>query len=124
MEAVALAAIALAGTMVAGLFKLLNSLTKTMEKVASSSKDVAIATRKSASEAKARNGHLGDQNIKLAELLSSQNRDVVAIKDSTAKTAEILSKSALIAAEDREQLINPTQHIEKQVVNEQIIKGQ
>lgn len=123
---VPLAAIGLVGTILAlvvtPLFKLLNANTKALERVANSSKEVANATKKSAAEAKQRNGHLGDQNMKLANLVIAQNRDVAEVRDNTAKTASILSKSALIAAEDRDALIGGPQVVEKQTVEHQEIK--
>lgn len=106
---------AILALVVTPLFKLLNANTRALDKVANASREVATATKKGAEEAKQRNGHLGDQNLKLAELVTAQNKDVVSIKDSTAKTAEILSKSALIAAEDRDILTS-------QVIKEQNVE--
>ncbi len=123
---VPLAAIGLVGTILAlvvtPLFKLLNANTRALEKVAHSSKEVAKATQKSAKEAKERNGHLGDQNLKLAALVTAQNDDVREVKENTRKTAEILSKSALIAAEDRDILTGGVQVIHEQNVEHQVVK--
>jgi hypothetical protein len=57
---VILALIAIVGTIVAGLFKLLNDNTKAL---------IALVeeTRTGNREAKERNGHLGEQNIQLGE---------------------------------------------------------
>lgn len=99
-------------------------LTTAIKRMANSSQDVAVATKKSAQEAKTRNGHLGEQNIQIANLVSAQNRDVTSIKDSNKKIADVLSKSALIAAEDRDVLLTPhEQHVEHQIVEHQEIKA-
>ena len=59
-NAVALAAITLAGTITAGFFKLLNKLTKSIDNLVASNKEIARATKKGADEAKERNGHLAE----------------------------------------------------------------
>ena len=58
--AVFIAVLALFGTVVAGLFKLIDKLTNSLDAVASTNKDIAEATAKGAREAKARNGHLAE----------------------------------------------------------------
>lgn len=125
---VPLAAIALVGSILAlvvtPLFALLRANTKALDNLVASSEKVASATTKSAEEAKQRNGHLGDQSMKLAELVKSQNKDVEEVKLNTARTAEILSKSALIAAEDRNILIGSPQHIDVQTIETQVVKEQ
>ena len=63
-----LALIAIVGTVITALFKLLNDNTKALTKVAHSSDLVAKATTKSAKEAKDRNGHLGEQNVQIAQI--------------------------------------------------------
>lgn len=104
-------------------------LTKAIEHMAKSSTDVALATKKSAQEAKQRNGHLGDQNLKLAKLVSSQNDDIAIMKDTAtknlqvnAKVVDILSKSAVIAAEDRDSLVNVNQIVQEQTVQHQTVR--
>lgn len=123
---VPLAALALVGTIltlvVTPLFKLLRENTQALSQLVESNKNIASATTKGAAEAKQRNGHLGDQNLKLAALVTAQNKDVEEVKQNTAKTAEILSKSALIAAEDRDALVNINQTVKEQTVEHQIIK--
>lgn len=84
---------------------------------------VAVATETSAREAKQRNGHLGEQNLQIAQLVTSQNIDVKNISESNTQIAKILSKSALIAAEDRDILVSKEQHIETQIVDQQVIKA-
>lgn len=117
---VPLAAIGLVATIltlvVTPLFKLLRENTKALSKVAEASEKVATATTKSANEAKERNGHLGEQSYKIAELITKQNKDVKTI-------AQTLSKSALIAAEDRDQLVNVNQTINEQTVEHQTVKS-
>lgn len=122
-DPVNLALVAIVGTVITGLFKLLNDNTKALYKLVHSSEKVAEATQRAAREAKQRNGHLGDQTIKIGEqnvqivkLLQTQNKDVSTI-------ATTLSKSALIAAEDRDILTASTQHVDNQTVEHQTVKG-
>lgn len=103
------------------MFKLLQANTKALNNLVESSDRVAKATTKSAAEAKQRNGHLGEQSLKLAELITKQNKDVARISEATIKTAETLSKSALIAAEDRDVLVGLSG---PQVVHEQTVEHQ
>lgn len=99
------------------------ALTKAIKVMADSSTKVADATIKSAKEAKDRNGHLGEQNVQIAKLVTSQNIDVASIKKTNKKIADVLSKSALIAAEDRDTLLSGNeQHIEHQTVEHQEVK--
>lgn len=120
---VQIAFITFVGTVFTAMFKLLNNNTKALSKLVTSNEKIAAATAKGAREAKQRNGHLGDQSVQLAKLVTQQNKDVASIKQSTQSTAEILSKSALIAAEDRDLLVSGTQHIDVQKVDKQIIEG-
>lgn len=127
-DASTLALIAILGTVVTALFKLLNDNTKALGKVAEASNTVATATTDAAKEAKDRNGHLGDQNLQIVKLVSSQNKDIRTMKETgqknyqaNSKIANILSKSAIIAAEDRDTLISNSQTIEHQDVQSQII---
>ena len=97
--------------------------------MADSNLEIAKETKQGNIEAKQRNGHLGEQNIEIAKLVSKQNDNITIIKDTgiknlqaNARIVEILSDSALIAAEDRDALINPVQNIETQVVETQVIK--
>lgn len=125
-----LALIAIVATVITALFKLLSDNTKALGNMVASSEKIAHATDKGAREAKQRNGHLGEQNIKLAELVSRQSIDVSAMKEisiknlqANARVAEILSKSASIAAEDRDFLTSPNpQIVTKQTVEHQIVK--
>lgn len=97
------------------------ALTEAIRLMAKSSEHVANATVRAANEAKERNGHLGEQNVHIASLVSKQNNDVVSIRDTNRKIANILSKSAIIAAEDRELLMAHEQHIDRQIVEHQHI---
>ena len=129
-DPVLLALIGMLGAIVAGFFKMIDSqdkthleLTKSIDKMSQSSLAVAKATEKGAEEAKQRNGHLGEQNIQIAELVSKQNKDVSRILESTKVTADVLSKSAIISAEDRSILTGSgSQVIEAQVVEHQTVK--
>lgn len=129
-DPVLLALIGMLGAIVAGFFKMIDSqdkthleLTKSIDKMSESSFAVAKATEKGAREAKQRNGHLGEQNIQIANLVSKQHEDVSRIMETTKVTAEMLRKSALVAAEDRNILTGSgSQVIETQVVEHQTVK--
>ncbi len=96
------------------------ALTEAIKLMAESSTKVAVATVNSAREAKQRNGHLGEQNVQIAKLVKNQNDDVANIKKTNKKIADILSRSALIAAKDKEALlIGGEQHIDYQTVEHQ-----
>ena len=62
-SAVALALIAILGTVVTALFKLLNANTKATADNTLALKDIATETAKGAREAKQRNGHLAELTI-------------------------------------------------------------
>ena len=121
--------------MLAGFYALVKFILSQAEKTAIADRDerkemstafnrVADATEKSAREAKERNGHLGDQNIQIAQLVTQQNVDVKGIKDSNNEIAKILSKSALIAAEDRDSLVgNGSQVVIEQIVEKQVVNS-
>jgi len=104
-NAVALAALALTGTIATGFFAVINKQNKihekvadSMNRVAKSNDKIAEATRQGNKEAKERNGHL-------AELVIQQGENIKAVAD---------------AATDK--VIDAVQHIEKQRVDHQIIK--
>lgn len=103
---IALALIALIGTLAAGFFKLLGDTNKALTKLADSGENqakqmgkVAQATKQGADEAKQRNGHLGEQNLQIIKLVKSQGELIV---DSIENVAE--------------------QHVKKQVVDNQEVK--
>jgi hypothetical protein len=105
-------------------------LTRSINQMAKASDRVAVATNKGAEEAKTRNGHLGDQNLKLAELITGQAADISVIKETTQKNLQantrvvtILSKSAVIAAEDRDILTTGPQLVQEQTVVHQTVKS-
>ena len=60
--------------------------------MAMSNREIADQTRKGNREAAERNGHLGDQNIQIAELVTKQNKDVKAIRKSNHNIETILEK--------------------------------
>jgi len=97
------------------------ALITAMSEMANSNLVIANETRKGNREAKERNGHLGEQTVHLAALVAEQNKNVDKIATSTCTTADILSKSALIAAEDRTILTSGQQYIAKQFVDKQVI---
>ena len=69
-NATSLALVAIVGTVITALFKLLNANTKALGKLVDSSEKVAKATTTSAKEAKQRNGHL-------AELVVDSKKQVI-----------------------------------------------
>lgn len=71
-------------------------------KQAENSKLVAEATVQYAKEAKDRNGHLGEQTAHTADLVLQGNK-------LTAKILNRLEKTAVIAAQDRDILVKPTE---------------
>lgn len=56
-------------------------LSKAITLMALNSSKVAKATENSAAEAKQRNGHLGEQNLQIAQLVSAQSTDISDIKE-------------------------------------------
>lgn len=66
---VAIAALTLAGTCVAGMFKQLSNNTKTQNKLSKSMDKLTASNKRIADEAKDRNGHLGEGIKKIAELV-------------------------------------------------------
>jgi hypothetical protein len=70
-----LALIAILGTVITALFKLLSDNNKALN-------NLAEVNRTGNEEAKARNGHLGEQNIHIVELITQQNRDIANIQAS------------------------------------------
>lgn len=70
-----------------------------IKEMAAASKMVAKETKKGNEEAKIRNGHLGEQNIQIAELVKSTNEDML-------KAVQNVK----------------VQHVERQTVDEEIVK--
>jgi len=83
-------------------------LSKAIADMAESNREIAEATNKGNEEAKIRNGHLGEQNIKIARLVTSQNTDVKGIRNTNKKIVELLK-------------LNKDQHIETQIVDVQTV---
>jgi len=83
-------------------------LSKAIADMAESNREIADATNKGNEEAKIRNGHLGEQNIKIAKLVTSQNTDVKGIRNTNNKIVELLK-------------LNKDQHIETQIVDVQTV---
>jgi hypothetical protein len=71
-----LALIAIVGTVITALFKLLNDNTKALSNLSKSNEMIADETAKGNREAKQRNGHLGDQNIKITEMIAKLGKQV------------------------------------------------
>jgi len=88
-----LAFIGVIGTVITALFKLLNDNTKALNRLVTSSEKVALATQKAAKEAKERNGHLGEQSIKLAEALNTQNAEIHTISKTLQSSATTLAQT-------------------------------
>ena len=100
-SAIVLALIGIIGAVVTALFKLLNDNTAALERLAASSDKIAEATATGNLEAKQRNGHLGEQNIQIAQLVASQSTDVSDIQltsransDTNARVEKLLLSSA------------------------------
>ena len=117
-NAVALAALGLAGTLAGGFFKLLNKLSKALDSNTDSNKEIARSVDRQANESAERNGHLADQSVKLAKLVNQGNK----------LTGEIITelKAAWIKVDkvriDLEKS-NTDQHIENQTVKKQVVKS-
>lgn len=75
-EATTLALIAILGTVVTGLFKLLSNNTKALDKMSHSMGEVAKSNKRIADESKQRNGHLGELIVKQGEI-AMQNKDQI-----------------------------------------------
>lgn len=110
---IALALIALIGTLAGGFFKLfqdqnkthskiadgLKTLTESGNKQAAATKEVAEATKRGNREAAERNGHLGEQNVQITELIRTTRSDVIDHLDNIKE-----------------------QHVDKQIVDTQEVK--
>lgn len=139
-NAVALAVVGLLGTVFAALFKLLNDNTKALNKVASSSEQVAKETAKGNREAKQRNGHLGEQNVQITRLIADQSKDLSAIRVSgevnvvaNKKAVELLQETAVTLKKNTELAVQGTKEVARvlkeadlgnQVVDQQTVVHQ
>lgn len=102
-EATVLALVAIVGSVITALFKLLNDNTKAQNATAGAMKSLVEETRKGNEEAAERNGHLGEQNIQITELIATH----------TTKTIEAI---------DGIKSQHVDQHVDTQVVDSQVIK--
>lgn len=75
-EATTLALIAILGTVVTGLFKLLSNNTKALDKMSHSMGEVAKSNKRIADESKQRNGHLGELIVKQG-VIAMQNKEQI-----------------------------------------------
>lgn len=80
-NAVALAAIGLAGTIAAGMFSLLKSNTKAQNGTTQALERLVAETAKGNREAKQRNGHLGEQNERITELVLEHSKEAQGLVD-------------------------------------------
>lgn len=71
-----LSLIGIVGTVVTALFKLLNANTRAQTESTKAMQALVAETRKGNREAAQRNGHLGEQNIKITELIIEHEKDV------------------------------------------------
>ena len=69
--AVSLALVGILATVVTALFKLLNDNTKAGQANTEALKTIAVETKKGNQEAKIRNGHLGQQNVQITEMIAA-----------------------------------------------------
>lgn len=53
------------------------ALMQAIDKMAKSSQDVAEATKQAAQEAKERNGHLGEQNVQITNLITQSHKEML-----------------------------------------------
>jgi len=118
--AVALAAIGLTGTILAvvvtPLFKLLNANTAALNNIAKTNKELVKETRKGNREAAQRNGHLGEQNIQITELINKYNKEVLALSDRIMKKLDTHSIGTLnVAHSNVEEETVHSQKIERKV---------
>src|SRR5690349_1886508 len=134
-NAIVLALLAIVATVVGGMFKLLDANTKALTKLPESSEQVAKETATSNQEAKQRNGHLGEQNNQITELITRQNGDIVAIREAgeanvraTQKAVEVLEQTARTLADTTKTLALGTatvaETLKKNSVKEQTIQEQ
>ncbi len=87
-DATNLALVGVVSTVIVSLFKLLADNTKALGQLVDSNKEIAQEARTGNAEAKQRNGHLGEQNIQIAQLITNQGLDINAIKISNQENAE------------------------------------
>jgi hypothetical protein len=76
-NAVALAVVALATALCTGFFKLVASQNKTHQKIADGLDRLAKAHETGNRESAERNGHLGEQNVHLAELTKETSKQII-----------------------------------------------
>lgn len=105
---VSIAAIGLVGTILAlvvtPLFKLLNANTKAQEKNTEAFQSLVAETKKGNDEAAQRNGHLGEQNIQITDMI--------------AKHTEVMSKEFAKIGRDLKKQTVKEQTVEHQTVKE------
>lgn len=94
---VALAALALATTVVAGMFKLLSKLSQSIDANTKSNKKIAEATERGSREAKQRNGHLAELVVQSNDMFKQ------------------------VASHATAEIITAVQTVDKQVVGEQVV---
>lgn len=89
---------------------------KAMNRMAESNRQIADETRKGNVEAKERNGHLGEQNERITELVLAHSKEAQGLVEvAAAKVTETLAK-ALKSLE--------SQHVDTLHVNEATIKSE
>lgn len=109
-------------------------LANAIKRMADSTDKVAQATVKGSNEAKERNGHLGEQNIQLAAMLTAQTdqlseiahtltssavllvKDTKTAFDNTQTVAELLKTSVEILAKDTKTAHQGTENVRKDLV--------
>lgn len=110
-SSVALAAIGLVGSILAlvvsPLFKLLNANIETMKGLVESNQSIATETKKAAREAKERNGHLAELQLRSQELIINHEKDVKKLVDSSVK-----------------KVMSAVQHVDEQHVSHQVVDKQ
>ena len=94
-EAIVLALIAIVGSVITALFKLLSDNTKATSALAESNRELVAETRKGNKEAAERNGHLGEQNENITRLIISHAEDSQKIIDDVIHEVRELSQTSL-----------------------------
>lgn len=86
----------------------LKILADSNNKVGEAMREVATATKQAASEAKQRNGHLGEQNIQITEMIASMGQNINDKADRNFKAFQNIQ----------------TQHVVRQTIDNAVIKDE
>lgn len=93
-EATVLALVAIVGSVVAGLFKLLTDNTKAQSENTKAMKALVAETRKGNVEAAQRNGHLGEQNENITSMIIAHAKESQLLVDTAVERVSEIVKGA------------------------------